>query len=946
MFGVVMLSICSYLVPFQISLSENFTKESIDGENVLKGDEVTSYEDLIEINEDIPNKVIEKKEKDVDDEIPTTLRGDDLVADVEIPSRGGPKPSHTIMPRPTIGTVSVLALPVYFPDQSNSQTQAQVDAKWDGGAPSARDYYLECSYNQLDITVDTKAWIQTPYSISYYAIGPYDWTRESELATWAINQWDSTVDFNNYDYIYIVYAGSDDKDDTHFWPHVWTCYIEAGDNIAYDKLGFVGEVTSLGTYAHEFGHSLGLIDYYADDPPDYYVGYWELMGSGNYNGGGTSPAHLSAYSKIELGWIKDSEILEFDESDNNVGYIKLFHLEAPNCPDGQYYAVKVQYDSTKFYLIEFRDNYGYDSQLPDYGVLWSLIDETKGSMEGRLYYMGGDHSTVNLNGVEFDDDETGAEKTVSWLTGSFELVVSAVQEYANYMEVFIDCFHDFGTQWSEYLNLPAGNSLNWDLTSRQVGQLLVFFFDLTSPSDFFIQKSNGGSWDNVFSKLNIVQDAVIYRVTSADDYRVRIENDNIINSIDVYYQGVWTFDDPYNILTNYQGPSTVYKRSGHDTNFSVSIDVQNINSAWDESATVSITFPGSKLSLAPGETISKTWYTPFKYLVSTFTWNLTTQNTGTFDIQFSIDAQYSDNTYNRSLTISIDDTAPNVNFNEFSPIYVSSSTYNLRWIGSDGASGLNKFLLYRNSNLFSTLGPSTFSDIVNFGTQGDYNFTIFAYDTVGNWNSDEIHAIYDYTDPSLGEILSDTEDLWGEYELSFEVSDNLAGVDKVEIKINYLYVGEADVEDDIASITFNIEDYASIYDSSLTITIIMYDRAGNEETEDIIIYLDPPAYTETEEFQVVVLPLIIVGVIGAVSAVLIAIYVKKKREGAFYRVDKSEENPKMDYPVIAPLPDETFESHEFESENDFSFPEENKEDLGNSEFLDKKGRDSKKNKRV
>jgi M6 family metalloprotease-like protein len=57
----------------------------------------------------------------------------------------------------------------------------------------------------------------------------------------------------------------------------------------------------IGVFCHEFGHAFGLPDLYDTDGGSAGVGEWCLMGSGNWNTP-TNPAHMSAWSKSQLGW--------------------------------------------------------------------------------------------------------------------------------------------------------------------------------------------------------------------------------------------------------------------------------------------------------------------------------------------------------------------------------------------------------------------------------------------------------------------------------------------------------------------------------------------------------------------------------------------------------------------------------------------------------------------
>jgi M6 family metalloprotease-like protein len=57
----------------------------------------------------------------------------------------------------------------------------------------------------------------------------------------------------------------------------------------------------IGVFCHEFGHAFGLPDLYDTNGGSQGVGHWCLMGSGNWNLP-TLPAHMSAWSKDQLGW--------------------------------------------------------------------------------------------------------------------------------------------------------------------------------------------------------------------------------------------------------------------------------------------------------------------------------------------------------------------------------------------------------------------------------------------------------------------------------------------------------------------------------------------------------------------------------------------------------------------------------------------------------------------
>ncbi|MEK3856049.1 M6 family metalloprotease domain-containing protein [Cytobacillus sp. FSL H8-0458] len=75
-----------------------------------------------------------------------------------------------------------------------------------------------------------------------------------------------------------------------------------------------------GVYAHEFGHALGLPDFYDTVYSSEGVGNYSLMAGGSWlrypnkpEFGGNSPAHFDPFSKIFLGWVNPIEVKPEDE---------------------------------------------------------------------------------------------------------------------------------------------------------------------------------------------------------------------------------------------------------------------------------------------------------------------------------------------------------------------------------------------------------------------------------------------------------------------------------------------------------------------------------------------------------------------------------------------------------------------------------------------------------
>jgi immune inhibitor A len=190
----------------------------------------------------------------------------------------------------------------------------------------------------------------------------------------------SDVDFKKYDndgdgfvdaYV-IVHAGrgaeeTGNKND--IWSHKW---VLSGGELAVDGAKVyayltVPEDAKLGVCAHELGHLLfGLPDLYDTDGDAEGVGNWCLMGGGSWNGGGHTPAHPSAWCKVQHKWVTSVNITA-----NSKRTIKNVHTsrEVLRLWSGGK-------TSQEYFLAEYRPQSGFDKQLPGPGMLVWHIDDS------------------------------------------------------------------------------------------------------------------------------------------------------------------------------------------------------------------------------------------------------------------------------------------------------------------------------------------------------------------------------------------------------------------------------------------------------------------------------------------------------------------------------------------------------------------------------------------
>lgn len=256
---------------------------------------------------------------------------------------------------------------------------------YQGGAGSARDYFIENSYGIFTPEFDLYGPVKLPHPMSYY--GGNDDAKAYEMAAEACRQLDAEVDFSQYDRdndgwidnIYVFYAGYGEADGggvNTVWPHSSNIYnkgeilmldgVMAGNYACSNELvGNTRSMVGIGTFCHEFSHVLGLPDLYPTNGSEIDTPYyWSLMEHGNYNGNGRCPASLTAYEREYLGWLIPIEITPADRGT----------LRLPTLDEGLAYKVRMPDDENEWYLLETRTKTGWDAFLPGEGLLIWHID--------------------------------------------------------------------------------------------------------------------------------------------------------------------------------------------------------------------------------------------------------------------------------------------------------------------------------------------------------------------------------------------------------------------------------------------------------------------------------------------------------------------------------------------------------------------------------------------
>jgi len=291
------------------------------------------------------------------------------------------------------GTVKILVVLMSFKDIAFTKTTAdfnnlfnQTGYNTNNNQSSVKEYFEANSYGKFSMTFDVKGPYVASNNRAYYGkdvggTAGNDQRPDSlvQEAVRAIHTSDPSFSFAGYRAISVIFAGNGQEFTGITTDAIWShqndfnppSYCSINHYLCTPELyaNSTNITCTMGVLCHELNHVIGAPDYYdvnydnSGDGDYPGTGVWDLMAGGSWNSigshyYGTCPPNLTLYQKYRYGWITPTTLTAPATISNM----------AANGTKGEAYIITTPTQG-EYYLLENRQQSGYDSSLPGHGLM-------------------------------------------------------------------------------------------------------------------------------------------------------------------------------------------------------------------------------------------------------------------------------------------------------------------------------------------------------------------------------------------------------------------------------------------------------------------------------------------------------------------------------------------------------------------------------------------------
>ena len=299
------------------------------------------------------------------------------------------------------------AFTVSSPQTSYQNLLTQSGYSANGGTGSAKDYFMSSTYGKFAPNFVVVGPVTLPQTLDYYGKNDasgndtnpaqmiIDACAAADAAGLDFTQFDTDGD-GYVDNVFVYYAGYNEAEGAAantIWPHRWSISsagITTGITFDGKKIedysctselkGTTGtNMCGIGTFCHEFGHVIGLPDYYdTSGTQSNTLNEWDIMDYGAYSNGGCTPPVYSAYDRFFLGYLTPQQV----STPSDLTLLPLYQgITQPANTDNQAFLFSATTHNlsgaapspAEFFIVEYRKQTGWDTYLPAEGMcIWHI----------------------------------------------------------------------------------------------------------------------------------------------------------------------------------------------------------------------------------------------------------------------------------------------------------------------------------------------------------------------------------------------------------------------------------------------------------------------------------------------------------------------------------------------------------------------------------------------
>ena len=314
-------------------------------------------------------------------------------------SASGPQKSYPLSGSPKAIVILVNFSDVKFvtsvPQTAFTNLLNQSGYSANGGTGSAKDYFHDASMGVFNPQFDVIGPVTLDHDMAYYGANSGGTAGQDsnpqQMVIDACTKASSLVDLSQYDTdkngvvdnIFIYYAGYNEAEGgpaNSVWPHKWNLnnYNTKLNGVSIFNYACTSELhgnsgnnmCGIGTFCHEFGHVLGLDDYYvtSSSAVDHHtLSVWNIMDYGAYLNLGRTPPTYSAYDRFFLKWMSPTELKT--AGDYSLDYLGTSNKAYLISQSGNRNLTANDASSPEYFTLENRQQTGWDKYLPGHGLI-------------------------------------------------------------------------------------------------------------------------------------------------------------------------------------------------------------------------------------------------------------------------------------------------------------------------------------------------------------------------------------------------------------------------------------------------------------------------------------------------------------------------------------------------------------------------------------------------